>query len=346
MYIPKYSLNNKIVNELVLLGELRSLIYNFPVILKREKRLHIDAVMHNTHSSTSIEGNPLSLEQVIDIVEGKKIIGTKKDRLEVINYANTLDKIPDYGKGGIITEEIILDIQKNITTGTLKNESFCGAYRDRQVFIGRKVINGTQIKEEVVYMPPDTKDVPHLMDQLIEWIDSEDAKLVNPVLQAGIVHYEFVRIHPFVDGNGRTSRVLASLILYIREFDRKQILPLDDYYWRDREAYYNALNTVHKMGEDLTTWLEYYSSGVRVILEELRDRIARIDISPQIQVVLSDRQIKILEYVTKYGRISNKIVRGLFNISHEMAHRELKYLVSKGLLNEEGEGRSLHYLKG
>lgn len=344
MYNPKYTITDRVGNELMRIGELRVQILTSPIVPKRSLGLRHEAIIHNTHSSTAIEGNPLSLAQVHAVVDDKKVIGTKKDRQEVINYAKALEKIPKYAEEKVISESIILDIQKDITMGTLEKETYCGAYRDKQVFIGRRVMEGTQIKTEVMYMPPDTKEVPKLMKEFTEWLDSDVAREINPVLHAGIAHYELVRIHSFVDGNGRTARVLASLVLYIRDFDKKQIFPMDDYYWRDRNSYYNVLNTVHERGEDLTSWLEYYSEGIRVIMEELKDKIVVTDVKGGEQIELSPRQIRIIEYIKKEGKISNKKLREILGVSHEIAHRELRRLVEVRLIKEVGGGRSTHYI--
>jgi len=96
--------------------------------------------------------------------------------------------------------------------------------------------------------------VPGLVKDLVEWINLEESKELDPVIEAGVVHYELVRIHPFIDGNGRTARVLAALIIYLRGFDTNQFFCLDDYYDSDRSAYYKALQSVKSDTLDLTNW--------------------------------------------------------------------------------------------
>ena len=93
------------------------------------------------------------------------------------------------------------------------------------------------------------------MKEFVSWLNAKQADLLDPVLVAGIAHYEFVRIHPFVDGNGRTARTLATLILYKRGFDSKRFFALDDYYDSDRPTYYAALGSVDPRKRDVTAGL-------------------------------------------------------------------------------------------
>src|SRR3972149_7669594 len=135
---------------------------------------------------------------------------TAEAKAEVLNYLKVLEDLPKLAEHEKITEKAILKIHKLLTADVLENPADCGAYRNRQVVIGNKLTG------VITFRPPDTKDVPVLMKEFVKWLSSKDASETNPVLTAGISHYEFVRIHPFIDGNGRTARTLASLILYLR----------------------------------------------------------------------------------------------------------------------------------
>src|SRR4030067_239087 len=114
------------------------------------------------------------------------------------------------------------------------------------------------------------------MADLLAWINVNQETDLNPVLEAGIVHYELVRIHPFMDGNGRTGRALATLILIRRGFDTKRFFSLDDFYNSDRERYYQVLKSVHEQDYDLTKWLEYFGEGVAISLKSVKDKILKL----------------------------------------------------------------------
>ena len=238
MFKPNFRITNKIINYIADIAADREVILNSPLIPKWEVALRKEAIIRSAHSSTSIEGNRLSLKQVSNLAQGREVMATRKDKQEVLNYLNVLRNIGNLIKGNFITEKDILNIHRMVTKNTLNNPDDCGVYRNRYVVVANRFTG------EIFFRPPKNKDVPGLIGDLVKWINSKEVREFNSVIEAGIVHYEFVRIHPFVDGNGRTARILATLILYLLGFDTKQFFCLDDYYDSDREAYYRALQSV------------------------------------------------------------------------------------------------------
>ena len=183
---------------------------------------------------------------------------------------------------------------------------------------------------------------------LIEWLNSPESKVLDPVIAAGIAHYEFVRIHPFVDGNGRTARVLAALLLYLRGFDTKQFFCLDDYYDSDRPSYYHALRRIDQKTLDLTGWLEYFVEGVKTSISSVKGSVIRLSSerlrkTKKGQIALTDRQMKIVEFINHNGKLTNKDVRATFKISSQAAHKEIMKLVTLDVIKPIGKGRSLSY---
>jgi Fic family protein len=244
--------------------------------------------------------------------------------------------------GTQIKEKDILTIHKNLTKETLENPSDCGTYRNRYVVVANRLTG------EVIFRPPSNKEVPELMKALVEWLNSDNAKELDPVIEAGIAHYEFVRIHPFVDGNGRTARVLATLILYLRGFDAKQFFCLDDYYDSDRSAYYHALQSVDQRTFDLTNWLEYFVEGVNVSIAAVKERVIRLSSerlrkTKKGQIALTERQMKIIEFINQNGRLTNRDVRDMFKVSAQAAHKELVKLIELEVIEPKGKGRGLFY---
>jgi len=233
------------VNNLVEITSARELILNAYLVPKWEISLRKEALIRATHASTAIEGNPLSLEEVSKLAQGRKVTATRRAKQEVLNYLNVLGNIEKYQEAGKIKEKHILNLHRDITKETLENPEWEGRYRKLQVYVGNRITG------EVIFVPPPPKDVSFLMKNLLNWLNSEESFELHPVLTAGISHYEFVRIHLFADGNGRTARALATLILYISEFDIKRFFALDDYYDSDRAAYYNALKSVDQSKLDL-----------------------------------------------------------------------------------------------
>ena len=210
------------------------------------------------------------------------------------------------------------------------------------------VFEGTGFKEKVEYMPPKTDEVPGLVKEFIDWLNLDKAWEINPVLLAGIVHYEIARIHPFIDGNGRTARLLATLILYLSGFDHRRIFALDDYYDRDRQAYYAALKTAQVKNGDITQWLEYFTSGVAYSVNEARDAVLKVGLKKKngqkMQIALTPKQMEIVEYINIHGKVTNKDLRELFKISAQAVHKELTKLLELKVIKPVGAGRALHYI--
>jgi len=324
----------------------REIIEQSRLIPKWEISLRKEARVHNAHSSTSIEGNKLTLAQVKAIASHKEVVASDKDKQEVLNYLNALDSITKYAKK-TIDRQLFLAVHKNLTKNTLKNAKDCGAFRDRQVFVGKRIFDGTQLKEVVEYMPPATKDVPKLVDEFLTWLNSDKAKKANPIILAGIVHYEIARIHPFIDGNGRLARLLATLIMYKSGFDHRRFFALDDYYDQDRPGYYAALKTVQQNKGDLTNWLEYFTDGVMYSVTKVKDIIIRLGITQKTkgvqQLELTQKQIKILEALKEKGKVTNKELREMFKISRQAILKEIKKLIDIELIELVGKGRNAYY---
>jgi len=271
-------------------------------------------------------------------------MATRKDKQEALNYLAVLENIGNMMQGGFLREQDVLRLHRTLAKDTLENAGDCGVYRKRYVVVANKVTG------EIFFNPPQNKDVPRLMKDLIEWINSEEAKELDPVIEAGIVHYEFVRIHPFVDGNGRAARVLAALILNQRGFDTKQFFCLDDYYDVDQNEYYQALQNVKQDTLDMTNWLEYFADGVHVSIEAVKERVVRLS-SERLrktprgeQIALTERQMMIVEFINQNGSITNRTVQDMFKISDRAALKEIRKLVDLKVIKSKGKGRSLHYI--
>ena len=343
----KYHITHKILNNISRISSGREFIEHSKLIPKWELKLKKEARIRNAHSSTSIEGNQLNIQQVKDLSEGKEIVVAAKDKQEVINYLKALDSMPKYAKKEKIDIPLFLEIHNTITTNTLRSDLDCGVFRDRQVFVGRRIFDGTGFKEIVEYMPPDTKDVPGLVRDFLDWLNSEEAKKVNPVILAGIIHYEVARIHPFIDGNGRTARLMASLIFYTSGFDHRRFFALDDYYDEDRASYYAALKTVQHGNGDITKWLEYFTDGVLYSVEKTKEQIARIGLFPKAglreQIELTQKQLSILEKMRGKGKLTNKDLREMLGTSRQAILKEINKLVSAELIILIGKGRNAYY---
>ena len=342
-FAPSFTISRKILANLTQIAAAREVILHAYLVPRWEVELRKEALVRSAHSSTSIEGNRLSRDQVSELAAGRKIMAGRKDRQEVQNYLHVLGHLAGYSEKGRITEGSILGIHRDLTKEVLDDSRDCGTYRNRQVVVGNRATG------EITFMPPKTKDVPSLMKGLVDWLGSGDAFDLDPVLVAAIAHYELVRIHPFIDGNGRTARALASLVLHLRNFDIKRFFALDDYYDSDRAAYYGALAKVDRAKQDLSVWLEYFTKGVALSVDQVKERILRLS-SEKLrkdakgQIALTERQMRIIEEMNRKGAITNREVRKMFGLTNRPAAIELNRLVQLGVIRVEGRGRSVHYV--
>lgn len=337
MFQPNFKYTQHIVNNLLEITKARETILSSKLIPKWEVSLRRDALICSAHASTAIEGNKLTLEEVSQLAQGRKITAARKEKQEVLNYLNVLTNIQNYQENGKITEKLLFKLHKDITKDVLAYQHHEGAYRKVQVYVGNKITG------EVVFMPPKAEEVQKFIQYLLEWINQETE--LNPVLLAGLSHYEFVRIHPFVDGNGRTARALATLILYIKNFDIKRFFALDDYYDGDRNAYYTALKNVDKNKLDTTHWLEYFTEGVLISLTRVKEKILSFSIKKSgPQIALTEKQMKIMEKIVTNGKTTSGEIQEMFKISRQAIHKELKRMIEFGIIEPKGKGKSIYYI--
>ena len=344
MFKPNFQRTDLLIEMITRIEVARDRILRAPIVPRWETELRREALVRSAHHSTSIEGNPLSLAEVTDLLAGRDVLAHARDKQEVLNYAEVLRYIDRQflHPARPVSEETILRLHALVVKDVLPPAE-AGQYRRVPVVVGVPATG------EVVYRPPAWEDVPGLVTDLVAWLNSPQAAALMPMLEAGIAHYELVRIHPFVDGNGRTARSLATLTLARRGFDTKRFFALDEYYNQDRASYYEALRSVDPQIQDLTEWLEYFVQGIAVEMVRVERRVEelsqlyRVEAETE-QVSLNSRQIKLLDYLHQTGdSISNREYQELFLVSKRTASNDLSELTAHGLLMMKGAGRATRY---
>ncbi|MDI6730978.1 MAG: Fic family protein [Candidatus Margulisbacteria bacterium] len=349
MFNPKYKLTTNIVKMLVAIAEAKTIIEQAKILPKQELRLRRQAMVRMTHSSTAIEGNRLEIPEVEAVLARKKISAPDRDIFEVQNYLNVLryiEKIVQEKRQ--ITEKVLLKIHRMVTCKTLPGES-SGRYRPKPVFVVRRRWGSP---DEIVYTGPDARKVPVLCASLIKWTQNSEREGINPVITAGIVHQEIAAIHPFNDGNGRTARALATLVLYSRGYDFRHLFALEDYYNRDRQKYYQAINIGKNYNErqhDFTSWLEYFTRGFREEIDNVREKVNALsskkikrDISSKIY--LDKDQLQILDFMDQVGRITAKDTADILECPKRTAQLQLQKLKRLGIIKQVGRGPASAYI--
>ena len=228
---PKVTITPRIANCLMRIEAARHAVEYLPITPSVLASLRESARLFSTHYSTMIEGNRLTQEQVTQVIEKQEHFpGRERDEKEVLGYYAALAKVEQLAAGvAIVTEQHVQTLHTLVMAGG-GSKVKPSVYRD-----GQNVIRDSRSKG-IVYMPPEAKDVPGLMHDMVAWIkDSEVLELPCPI-RAGIAHYQFATIHPYYDGNGRTARLLTTLVLHLGGYDLKGLYSLEEYYARNLRA--------------------------------------------------------------------------------------------------------------
>lgn len=349
MFNPEYKLTNAIVKRLTEIAEARVIIERAKILPQQELKLRRQAIIRMTHSSTAIEGNMLSIDQVEALYVNKKVDANEREVHEVENYLKALKYIDEVVKSKKpLSEKVLLKIHQLVTNKTLPKEK-SGVYRKGAVYVVRQLFGVTK---EIVYTGPETKKVEGLCKDLIDWVNSSESQNINPVIMAGVVHQEIAAIHPFSDGNGRTARVVATLVLYQCGYDFRKLFALEDYYNKDRQKYYDAINIGKKYEEcqvDFTSWLDYFVKGFRGEIENIKAKITtlsskKIDKKIKEQIFLDPDQLKILDFLDQVGRVTAKDVADILDCPKRTAQLYLQKLKAMKMIEQTGRGPSSAYI--
>ena len=329
-YVPQYKITPALLSEVEQVAALRERIQSAVVDLAWVPALQKDTRTRNVHASTAIEGNPLTLEQVRALEEGRELSSSStRSKREILNYFAGLRYIEINSGKKSISHADILELHQ-ILAGEVMDQGEAGKYRMISVQVGQ-------------YRPPPPDAVSGLMFELMEWWNTAAIEL-SPILTAAILHYRFEAIHPFADGNGRTGRALALWELYRRGFDTHHIFSVDEYYWEDRPKYYAALDGVRQAGEDLTAWLEYCAAGLRQTLEQAWLRIQTFQIKSTEKLILRPRQEQLLHLLRDHGGMAPGEIWEALGVSRQGAMDLLRPLLYAGLVEKIGGKKTGRYI--
>jgi Fic family protein len=340
---PKFTITNVIAAALTRIERARGFMDAAKLSEAWIQRMQERALVLEAHSTTHIEGTHLTLAQSEKLLAGKKVKDADPDDArELFNYRAAFDLVAGYlGSGEPVTEGLVREIHRRLVQGVRGDRAEPGAYRKLQNY----VVNSQT--GQVVYTPPAPIEVPHLMKELVDWLNKGTD--TNAVLIAGIAQYQLVHIHPFLDGNGRAARLLSTLCLYRTGYDFKRLFTLSAFYDRDRPAYYLAIQSVRDRGMDLTAWLEYFTNGLAIQMMEVQERgerVIKLDVLAR-KHALSERQQLALGFALDHGGLTIKDFESLCPaVSRRTLQRELKDLAAKALLFPEGATNRLYYRPG
>lgn len=321
LYEPPFQMTEEITNLIVEIGEYAGSITTYESlhpdpVLRRENRIR------SIHSSLAIEANSLSLEQVTDVIDGKRVLGPQQDIREVKNAYEAYDQMMKLDPYSI---RDLLKAHKIMMAGLVKE---AGVFRSGNV----GVFAGTQL----IHTGSPANYVPELMNQLFDWLKKTK---YHPLVKSCIFHYEFVFIHPFADGNGRTVRLWQTLILSKwKEFFAW--LPVETLVHENQDEYYEAIQLSNNAGES-TVFVEFMLRMIRDALKELVDnQNSKSGVSENVvrnvgrNVVTNED--KLLELLRQDGHLTAKVLASSLSLTERQVQRMLASLKKAGKVVRHG----------
>jgi Fic family protein len=301
------------------------------------------ALAEEAYHTTVIEGARVTLEQARRVLAGGPTEDVDPDsRREVANVVEAAALLRDHLAQGLpFTQAVIREAHLRLVQGVRGGAAAPGAYRRVQ----NTVVD--QVTGEVVYTPPPAYAVPARMAELVDWLEST-RRGQHPVVTAAIAHYELAAVHPFLDGNGRAARLIATACLERGGYGFTRLVSVSAHYDRDRAAYYGALRSADGAA-DLSAWIEYVATGIARTAIELTSRgvdALWLD-GLAIEHGLNDRQRAAVRNVREMGGLAIRDYQALFpETPRRTLQHELGQLVRTGLVVAEGAGPSTRYLAG
>mgnify|MGYP001558778401 FL=1 len=351
MYIPKYSITTQILKNIGLVEAAKEVIENAPLVPAWEAKFRGEARLKAAHYGTALEGNDLTFNEARAVMEGREdeVVARERDVQEVINYRSVLDFIEGLKDVNNYTKDLLLQLHGLVVEKIVPPEQ-TGQYRTSQVVLKNSVTG------EIGFRPPQAVDVPFLVDELLRWLNGEFGKKEHPVLRAGVTHYVLAAVHPFIEGNGRTARALATLVLFNEEYDIKRFFALEEYFDKHAEEYFGSLMQVSNQSpmledRDLTPWLEVFTSALAMELTRIKEQVRELSVDIKIkqkmgkQISLSERQMKLMEYLHSNGEMNMRESKGVLSmVSEDTILRDLKDLIDKGVIIKRGSTKSARYV--
>jgi Fic family protein len=340
MFQPQYTITDRLLANIKRISSLVIELNNkrFPNVVLLE--LERSAREVSSYASTSIEGNPLPLTEVKKILKSEPV-HIRDSEKEILNYNHSLQDLNQQLKEGEVklTIHLILKIQGQVIEGLLPVFQ-TGRLREKPV-----VVNDPRIGQPV-YLPPDVADVKPLIEDLVEFTNN-NKESIDPLILAGIFHKQMVIIHPFMDGNGRTTRLVTKALLAAMGLNTFNLFSFENYYNNNVTKYFQTVGEFGNYYElvekiDFTNWLKYFTEGIIDELLRVQKLLPGIALSPESE--LQPYHLKILEFIQKKGFISDSDYVNLTGRAKATRALDFQKLTELGLIERRGKGRATYYV--
>lgn len=340
MFAPKYTITNELLAQIkrvyALIKELNERRFPQVVLVELEKT----ARALSTYASTSIEGNPLPLTEVKKVLKSAPAHIRTSER-EVLNYNQALTALNQKLNTGAVTLslDLILDTHREVMRGLLPDfES--GTLRQKPVMVNDPTTR------QVVYLPPDAADVAPLINILITFV-VENRHTIDPLILAGIFHKQFVLIHPFMDGNGRTTRLITKVLLAAMGLNTFHLFSFENYYNQNVTRYFHTVGeggNYYELVEviDFTQWLTYFTAGIIDELLRVQKTLPHLATGPHNE--LQPYHQKVLAFIHKKGFIQDRDYATLTDRAKPTRALDFQKLMDLGLIERKGKGKATYYV--
>ncbi len=337
---PKFTITNRMTAAITRIERARGFLEAARLSDDWVRDMGNQALIKEAHYTTHIEGTRLTLDQAKRLWNGENVPeADPDDARELLNYRSAFEFVSEcLDSGDPITEGMIREIHQKLVEGVRGGKAAPGEYRRIQNYVVNSVTG------EVIYTPPSAVKVPIMMSEMVNWLNSD--LNIHQVLVSGIVQFQLVHIHPFLDGNGRASRLLSTLCLYKAGYDFKRLFTISEYYDRDRPAFYKSIQSVRDNGMDLTVWLDYFVTGLETQMIEVKQRgeqVIRRDVLVQ-KHGLNKRQGKALDLLMEKDLMHISELEEICpEVTRRTLQRDLNNLIELNLVRLKGSARQSNY---
>jgi Fic family protein len=337
---PKFTITNRMTSAITHIERARGFLEAARLSDDWVRDMGAEALIKEAHHTTHIEGTRLTLDQAERLWNGEVVPeADPDDTRELLNYRSAFEFVSDcLDSGDPITEGLIREIHRKLVEGVRGGKADPGNYRRIQNYVANSSTG------DVIYTPPSAVEVPIMMSEMVKWLNADLE--IHPVLISGIAQFQLVHIHPFLDGNGRTSRLLSTLCLYKAGYDFKRLFTISEYYDRDRPTFYKKIQSVRENDMDMTGWLDYFITGLETQMIEVKERgeqVIRRDVLVQ-KHSLNERQSKALGYLLQNGKLTIQDFESICpDVNRRSLQRDLKGMLDKELIASEGATHHQEY---
>lgn len=340
MFDPKYLITHKLLSNIkyiaLLIEELNNQRFPRLVLMDFERT----AREVSSFASTSIEGNPLPLTEVKKILKNKPEYVRDSEK-EVLNYNSALEHLNLLveKKNILISLDLILETHKKVVDGLLPKFEV-GFIRKKPV-----VVNDPKTGE-VVFLPPDYDILPKLMKELINFVLKNEGK-IDPIILAGIFHKQMLIIHPFMDGNGRSTRLITKVLLAKMGLNTFNLFSFENYYNKNVTKYFQTVGEYGDYNDladsiDFTKWLEYFTEGIIDELLRVKKLLPLSAQSPETK--LESYHLDLVKFIRKNGFITDKDYSKITERARSTRALDFQKLIEMELIERKGNGKATYYV--